>query len=271
MTDLNENNRSVRERKILEVFDRKTEINALDSLINAFAPSVSEISIKETAIILDSSVFLRIGLKTDVVDYLSSVHTAPLILPGQAIQEFWNNYNKANKDIAIAVKERFRNFNLELAKIENALPDALEIFTAAVENFCNSYEGMYDESTTRITVKLLGVLKEKAIVYFATRSLFSVIVNHRKKTKTPPGFMDDGDGDFFIWVDTLASLLIAKENGQSYARVALVTNDVKIDWTRGGVAHPILDAEIQALIGLPFKIWSLSELAKEVASAVITE
>jgi hypothetical protein len=89
----------------------------------------------------------------------------------------------------------------------------------------------------------------------------------RKKTKTPPGFRDDDDGDFFIWVDFLTGLLNARAAGESYGRVALVSLERKVDWSRAGMAHPILVAEVRALLNVPFEIWTIDRLAAEIAAA----
>jgi hypothetical protein len=103
-------------------------------------------------------------------------------------------------------------------------------------------------------LSLLEVLAKRASVTYAHRALFQNICVLRKKTKTPPGFKDDGDGDFYIWVDLLTGLLEARVKGEKYERVVLVSLDKKVDWSRAGIAHPILVAEIRALLDVPFKI-----------------
>jgi hypothetical protein len=47
----------------------------------------------------------------------------------------------------------------------------------------------------------------------------------------------------------------------------LVTDDRKIDWSRSGMAHPILVDEVKALVGVPFEIWNLEKLADEITNA----
>jgi hypothetical protein len=37
------------------------------------------------------------------------------------------------------------------------------------------------------------------------------------------------------------------------------------DWSRAGVAHPLLVAEVQAFVGVPFEIWTIAKLAAEIA------
>ena len=99
------------------------------------------------------------------------------------------------------------------------------------------------------------------------RAPFQEIGALRKRTRTPPGFRDDGDGDFFIWVDLLTGLLDAQVRGDKYGRVALVSLDKKVDWSRAGIAHPILVAEVRTLLNVPFEIWTIDKLATEIAKA----
>lgn len=93
------------------------------------------------------------------------------------------------------------------------------------------------------------------------------LATHRKRTKTPPGFKDDGDGDFFIWVDLLTGLQLARASSRQFSRAVLVSGDRKLDWSRNGIAHPILVAEVRALLNVPFEIWPTQKLADAVATA----
>lgn len=102
---------------------------------------------------------------------------------------------------------------------------------------------------------------------YAPRLRYKEIAAIRKRTKTPPGFRDEGDGDFFIWVDLLHGLQQAQLNKHSFSRVVLVSLDKKIDWSREGIAHPILVAEARALLNVPFEMWTLNDLAREVSAA----
>lgn len=95
-----------REAKMMAVLNRHADIGALDALIYAYKHEPRETRLAETAIVLDSSVFLRLGSYVDVVDYLHTAHLAPLILPGQSVQEFWNNDLSVSDPIAAAIKKR---------------------------------------------------------------------------------------------------------------------------------------------------------------------
>ena len=149
-------------------------------------------------------------------------------------------------------------------KVAKDFENYLEQIDALLNQFSAEHGHVYDEATVRRTLSLLEALTKKASVTYAPRALFYEIGTHRKMTKTPPGFRDDGDGDFFIWVDLLTGLLDAQEKGAEYKRVVFVSLDKKVDWSRAGVAHPILVAEIRALLNVPFEIWTIDKLATEI-------
>lgn len=141
-----------------------------------------------------------------------------------------------------------------------------------VADFWNDLRGSIDSPSyflglvIRKTLALLETLAKKASTPYAPRLRFQGIAALRKSTKTPPGFRDEGDGDFYIWVDFLTGLQKAQSDKQAFSRVVLVTMDRKIDWSRAGVAHPILVAEVKALLNVPFEIWTIDRLAKEIAA-----
>jgi hypothetical protein len=63
--------------------------------------------------------------------------------------------------------------------------------------------------------------------------------------------------------------LRAKENGQQYEHAVIVTNDRKPDWSRGNTAHPVLTAEVQALVGVSFDLWTLDRLSDAISEEVV--
>jgi hypothetical protein len=128
-------------------------------------------------------------------------------------------------------------------------------------------ELVYDQETVRQTMGFLETLKKKAEVSYVPRELFVAIAENRKRCKTPPGFKDPGDGDFFIWADFLAGLVEARQSGAAFSKSVLVTLEKKPDWSRDSVAHPILSAEAVAAAEAPFELWSLDRLAREVDEA----
>lgn len=257
------------DRQLIQLLDRQTTVQALDALVGALRSTPANVRLERTAIGLDANVFLRLGNHArgvDIVDYLSSHrHTAPLILPGQAIQEFWNNQLQAVETVTSGLKRRFDVLRADFGKIDKNFGDYASKIDALLEQFSAEHGHVYEEGTVRKTLNLLEMLRKRAVVPYVPRLMFREIAAQRKNTRTPPGFKDDGDGDFFIWADLLRGLQQARQGGGHFERVVLVTHDQKPDWSRAGVAHPILVAEVQALMSVPFEIWTIDRLSAEIA------
>jgi hypothetical protein len=254
-------------QRLIRLLDRRTAISALPALSDAVRAAPRETPLGQTAICLDSSVFLRLAnhaKSADIVDYLSAEHKAPLILPGQAIQEFWNNQLQVVGTVASKMRAKFAELKREVEGLDPNFGDFAVDMTTIIDKFSNEHGHIYDEATVRKTIGLLDVLQAKAIVPFVPRLEFSEIARQRKRTKTPPGFKDDGDGDFFIWADLLRGLQEARRKKAIFEHVALVTEDKKPDWSRALMPHPILSAELRALVAAHFSIWRLDKLADEV-------
>jgi hypothetical protein len=258
-----------RHRELARLLDRQSSIPALDALVAAIKPAPSAVPLQESAIALDANVFLRLGnhaKSTDIVDYLSAQHSAPLILPGQAVQEFWNNQLHVVDTVAAGLKKRFDALKFEFQGLDPAFGDYGARVDAVMSEFVAEHGHVYEDRTIHRTLSLLEMLRKRASVPYAPRLRFTEIAAQRKRTKTPPGFKDDGDGDFFIWVDLLNGLMQARDEARAFKRVILVTQDVKKDWSRAGMAHPILVAEVAALLGVPFETWTLDQLAAAIAN-----
>ena len=256
-------------QQLVALLDRQIRVETLDALVSALKPTVSSVPLERTAIGLDANVFLRIGnhaKRSDIVDYLRAEHAAPLILPGQSVQEFWNNQLQAVDTVTTGLKKKFEDVRKEFAKVDQHFGAYASQIDGLLGQFSSEHGHMYDEATVRKTVSLLEMLQRSAIVPYAPRLMFREIAAQRKKTKTPPGFKDEGDGDFFIWADFLKGLLQARKGGQEFDRVVLLSYDQKIDWSRAGLPHPILVAEVDALLNVPFEIWTLEKLAAQIAA-----
>lgn len=257
------------QRLLIGVLDRQVKCDSLSALVAAMKSEASSVALEETAIGIDANVFLRLAghpKSVDIIDYLGSRHPAPLVLPGQAIQEFWNNQLQVVDTVAASLRKQFDGFKASLNKITKEFEEHVAEIEARLDQFGAEHGHVYDEATIRKTLTLLETLSKRALVTYAPRAIFQEIGVIRKTTKTPPGFRDGGDGDFFIWIDLLAGLLEAQVGGQRYGRVALVSLDKKVDWSRAGVAHPILVAEVRALLNVPFEIWTIDKLAAEISA-----
>ena len=258
------------EKRLISVLDRQTEFRPLDALVFALHPVPNAVALERTAIGLDANVFLRLSAhpkSVDIIDYLSSTHSAPLILPGQAIQEFWNNQLQAVETIAAGLRRKFDLLRIDFEKVDKNFGDYAAQIAVLLDGFSTEHGHVYEETTVRKTLAFLEMLQKRASVPYAPRLQFRDIAAQRKRTRTPPGFRDDGDGDFFIWVDFLTGLQRARARGQEFARAVLISHDQKVDWSRAGIAHPILVAEVRALVDAPFEIWTIQKLADEISRA----
>lgn len=255
--------------RLEELLDRRTPIRAFEALHQSvLRPATPTKSLEKTAVGLDASVFLKLAShprRDDIVDYLGTKLLGPLILPGQAVQEFWNNQLAAVSTIADGLKKKFEALELEAKKLDSNFVAYAEQMNQLLSDFTDQYGFAYDPATLRSTGTILNVLERKALVPYVPRVRFHEIAVTRKRTKTPPGFKDDGDGDFYTWADFLFGLLEAQEMRIQFDHAIIVTNDRKIDWSRDGVAHPILKAEIGQLVGTTFELWTIDQLARAVA------
>ena len=99
--------------RMISIFDRQVEIPALSTLICALNGASSTASLQGAAIAIDANAVLRIPQhrkSTDIVDYLSTEHSGPIILPGQVIQEYWNNQLAAVDTISSGMQKKFDAF-----------------------------------------------------------------------------------------------------------------------------------------------------------------
>ena len=253
---------------ILAVLNREAEIDALSSLVDAVKSVRPLVSLASSAIMIDANAILRIPghpKSADIIDYIAGIHPGPVILPGQVVQEFWNNQASVATTIYNKIKSKHSDLTKEIDKAKDTGLVASEPIAAAVAAFREENEYIFDADLISKTSHFLERLAEKAIVPYAPRSGLDSIAAHRKLAKTPPGFKDDGDGDFLVWVDSLFGLLREKNNGASFSEVILLSNDKKIDWCRGSTAHPILHAEMKAILGAHFEVWTLDQFAKQIS------
>ena len=252
--------------RVLSVLNRDVELDALDALVFALKPSYPPATLDKTAIAIDANVLLRLNVNprgADVVDYLSTTHAGPLLLPGQVIQEFWNNQFLAVDSLSSGIRKKFEGLRSDVQKVDGSFGGYGTRFEQLLDEFIGEFGHLYDEATTRRVIALFSALKQKAVVPYAPRSVFFEMAASRQRTRTPPGFKDDGDGDFFVWVDLLLGLQRLKDDGAVFDRVILVSNDRKLDWSREGTPHPILLAEMKALTGASLEMQTSDELAKE--------
>ena len=255
--------------RIVEILERRLEIDALPALIHAVKASNATADLKSSAIVIDANAILRIPghrKSSDIIDYLAGVHPGPVVLPGQVVQEFWNNQLNAVNTIYKTINTKAVDLSREVAKAADVGVTSTENISVAVDDFKRGNEHLFDPDLIQKTASFLERLQISAMVPHAPRKGLYDIALQRKFSKTPPGFKDDGDGDFLVWVDALWGLSKSRSGGAKFSNVILLTNDKKIDWCRGFTAHPILYAEIKALLSVHFEVWTLDHFAQAIGS-----
>lgn len=267
--------RSMNRLDLLErVLDRNHPVATLQALRAALAGRSVEAkrgrSLSSLAFGLDTNILLRIGKAdhktTDLFDYLVTSHQGPLILPGQVVQEFWNNTISVVDTVAKSLKKRFDDLQRDIART-GMHDDFEQRFRDLLSEYEEHYGFIYDPRTVEKFAEFFEMLESKARVAYVPRSRFERLVSMRSSTKTPPGFKDDGDGDFFVWADFLLGLLESRAAGAEFTGVVLITEDTKADWSSGGSAHPILVAEVAALLEVPLETWTLEKFNRSLGEA----
>src|SRR4051812_31526924 len=96
---------------VAKVLNRETALLAISALESALEPPASvegdATSLEHTVIAFDTNVLLRLSNHTksaDVIDFLRTSFPGKLLLPGQVIQEFWNNQLNAVETVAASIK-----------------------------------------------------------------------------------------------------------------------------------------------------------------------
>lgn len=257
---------------VFEVLNSSQGVSVLSELRKSISGKEKDsISLEECAVGLDSSVFLRVGghsKSADLIDYLGSRHEAPVIVPAQTIQEFWNNHLSVVNTIADSVKRRFDELEKEVKKISKEFGDFADRMNRLIDEFRGEYGYIFDEATVRNTDSVLDMLMRRGSVIEVPRTSFCELAEFRNRTKTPPGFMDSGDGDFLVWVEFLVGLHWEKAEGREFQKVVFITGDQKKDWSRAGQPHPVLSAEVKKLVGVGLEVWSLDDFVKAVGDSV---
>jgi PIN like domain len=251
-------------RRVWRVLNRMDSVESLRELRNGLEPSLRP-SLEEDASIafgFDTNAIFRLGLGPrgpDAIDYLRSKHGAPVIVPGQVIQEVWNNLLAAVEPQARKLRKKFDELNTEMESIDQTLGSPGEAVRESIEELIRVHGDWIDPASQETFGRSLEVLINVGETSYVPRSEFAELARVRKETKTPPGFQDapGNYGDFYLWADFLYG--IAKTKPSSYDAIVLVTNDLKSDWSRHGVEHPLLVAEAGAVAAVPFRLWKLEE------------
>jgi hypothetical protein len=252
---------------IYNVLNRGTHLEALAFLHDALGTAGQAITpaMDRVAIGFDANAIFRIGSRKagdDIIDYLRAKHEGPIIVPGQALQEVWNNQLTVFTPLGKSLHTKMAELEAEAAKIDHRFGTQGDAVRQSIDNLATEFNEIFDAKTLESFRKTLQLFLEVAEVSYVPRSDFREIAVVRHETKSPPGFKDAGHGDFFIWADFLYGLRRKKD--QEIDAIVLVTEDQKPDWSRSGIAHPVLSAEVAAVRPRPFELWTIAKLAEYV-------
>ena len=152
--------------KLEAVLDRQIPIDSLTALLSSVdRKPLKNIQLANVAIGIDSSVFLKLASHSkseDIVDYLGSKHQGPLILPGQAIQEYWNNQYSAIPSISTEIRKKFEALKKEADKLGPNFNQYTTDMDDLLNRFNSEFGYVYDASTISSTLTLLALLKENS-------------------------------------------------------------------------------------------------------------
>lgn len=263
---LTDDQRSQAESKLVSILSNHFLPKQLDLLLDAinddkkksFEDRVTEDFLKNSIILIDSNIILNLAKNRrdvpKIVDFFTGVHKGLLVASPQSFLEFWNNYGNIFEQVE-SLRNEFKNFENKVKKFDSTYTKLSDGIDALVKDFKEDYGHVISEDTQSNISLLIAYLKENAIIETIPRYKIKKYADIRKAHKHPPGFKDEGDGDFYIWSDFLYSLLLFSYLGQDVDRdsfmnhVIFLSDDVKIDWSLNGLIHPMLSAEIISAVG----------------------
>ena len=250
------------------VFGRVRPISALNHLRDGLTPVQPGLfALREAIVSIDTAGLINLSKHKNsatVLDYFQTRHPIKFVVSAQTVLEFWNNHISAFETISVALSKRFSDLTREIDKIDGSMGLFKDEFKALVSKFDEEFGHLHDAANRAKLTALATQLPDCAEVFEVPRVRFSKFAEYRKATKTPPGFKDSGDGDFYVWTDSLFGFLMYKRRDIDFSCAIMVTDDKKSDWSKGGVAHPLLAAEVKACVDVPFACWSVERLVSEV-------
>jgi len=252
-------------RALEDLIGRKEPVDTIGSLLAATSSQVNKSppSVVGSAICIDANVFIRLATmdaRAQVIDYLASRHKEPIIVSAQALQEVWNNYLNGVETRAQEIQSRFESLSKAVSDLDSEFASFKDQFDKLIEEFRDEFGHLYNPSMGERVRTFIEMLRKRALFSEVPRKRFEAFAAIRKRTKTPPGFKDEGDGDYFIWLDFLYGLRLSRQKGSLFNRAILVSADRKVDWVKGGVAHPTLSAECAKYVGVALEIWPIKRL-----------
>jgi len=206
--------------------------------------------------------------RSSIFTYLQS-KSVPIILPVQAVQEYWNNHGIFTKDVQLESDTRKLLRQFEKAsggQVASARYDAIAtLLNQLAEEAADSQNPHLLKESIDLWESLLA---NSTLAHMPRHEILSIGEMHFA-SGIAPGFADGSKGanrlgDFFVWADFLMGLQMIGlgPNDSSNSLVVFVTDDEKRDWITSGVPHPTLLGEIYHLTGRPLSILTMNELCR---------
>lgn len=248
--------------KLHDLLGRKSPLDVLPRTVEALGelqpPDFA--SLRTAAVCFDANIVLRAANHRDraqLIDYFSTRHKGPLIVSAQAIQEFWNNYSNVLETVSKGLEKRIVALQDSFSQMEEVFEPFRDRFQEVLDDFKRDFDFMLDPKSRANVAGFIEMLDAHGALVEAPRLEFIPYAQLRESMRTPPGFKDRGNGDFFVWIDFLLGLIAAE---RPFEKAIFVTQDRKADWMRGKVPHPTLTAEVRKLTGKSLEMWSLDSL-----------
>lgn len=265
---------SERTERLRGLLSGSVRVPLVQQVLVALSDDRPEPGVTPFAIGIDANILLNMGkgrAGADVVDYLSQQHKGPLIVPHQAILEFWNNYLGGVSGLGDSLRQNFKSLSKTVEELDPAYVD----FSSRANDLLGDFEDRFGHVLEgRVGMELTALfesLAERALVPHVDRLALVDAGRSRQMTRTPPGFKDDALGDFYVWSEFLLGLAIAREQGVEFDHAVMVSDERKADWSTKGTPHPSLCAEVEAWVGVPFMIWPLERLKEHVRTALVSD
>lgn len=193
----------------------------------------------------------------------------PIVLPGQAVQEYWNNHRTFSNEDSNRLRKDIEKLQQGLLDVGAAsASEHVATIEEALKGLDDDLQEVRDaRAFLRRSTDAMDELLRFGRVVFAPRLTFGPLAELRLASKVAPGF-DDAKmkaaalGDFFVWADFLLGCMLLRRplTPRTGSFGLLVTDEKKIDWRTGELAHPVLSAEYKAACGLELGVTTVNEM-----------
>ena len=260
--------RSTASARLLKILARESP---LDWSVTDHNPAIDAVDLPEI-IGFDTSALK--ALRRDPIglsSLLSGLATRriPIVLPGQAVQEYWNNHRTFSNEDSSRLRKEIEKLQQGLLDVGAAsASEHVTTIAEALTELDGDLQQVKDaRAFLRRSTDAMDDLLRFGQVAFVSRLTFGPLAEFRLASKVAPGFDDAKTkvaalGDFFVWADFLLGCM---RHGRPLASPSssfglLVTDEKKVDWRTGELAHPVLTAEYKAACGLHLGVATVREM-----------